>query len=128
MAVKSESGQQVEEEDGPASVQVSAYPKLLALLAVVKSSQEMIVWLQLCNPQHHHPAAPTSASSTNAPPQHNHRSSITYACCLYKRKHCRLYKAATENSHSNSISISSSNSNATAMLLQRCCSPGVTIF
>jgi len=50
-AVKRQREQQVEEEDAPAPVQVTAHSKLLTLLAVVKSSQDILVWLQLCNPQ-----------------------------------------------------------------------------
>ena len=48
--IKSEREQQEvkeEEEDGPASMQVTAHPTL----AVVKSHLDTLVWLQLCSPQ-----------------------------------------------------------------------------
>jgi len=44
-AVKRQRMQQVEDKE------VMAHPKLLTLLAVVKSSQALLVWLELCNPQ-----------------------------------------------------------------------------
>ena len=50
-AVKRKRGQQVEEEDAPASVQVAAHAEPLTLLAVVKAYFDMLIWLQLCNPQ-----------------------------------------------------------------------------
>jgi len=43
--------QEEEEEDAPALMQVMAHPEPLTLLAVVKSNFDMLVWLQLCNPQ-----------------------------------------------------------------------------
>ena len=52
--IKSEREQQEvkeEDEDGPASMQVTAHPTLLTLLAVVKSHLDTLVWLQLCSPQ-----------------------------------------------------------------------------
>ena len=42
---------QVEEGGGPASMQVTAHPEPLMLLAVAKSLQDTLVWLQLCNTQ-----------------------------------------------------------------------------
>jgi TPR repeat protein len=48
-AVKRKRGQQVEEEDAPASMHVTAHPKLLTLQAVVKSSQDTLVLLRLCD-------------------------------------------------------------------------------
>jgi len=49
-AVKRKRGQQVEEV-APAPMQVAAHPKLLMLLAVVKSSQDTLVLLRLCDVQ-----------------------------------------------------------------------------
>jgi len=49
-AVKRKRGQQVEEV-APASMQVAAHPKLLTLLAVVKSSQDTLVFMRLCDVQ-----------------------------------------------------------------------------
>jgi len=42
---------QVKEGGGPASMQVTAHPEPLMLLAVAKSLQDTLVWLQLCNTQ-----------------------------------------------------------------------------
>jgi TPR repeat protein len=50
-AVKRKRGQQVEEEHAPAPMQVTPHPKLLTLLAVVKSSQDTLVLLRLCDVQ-----------------------------------------------------------------------------
>jgi hypothetical protein len=49
-AVKRQREQEVE-EDAPASVQVTAHAEPLMLLALVKAYFDMLVWLQLCNPQ-----------------------------------------------------------------------------
>jgi len=43
--------QQLVEEDQRASMQVTAHPEPLAVLAVVKSHFDTLVWTQLCNPQ-----------------------------------------------------------------------------
>ncbi len=50
-AVKRQREQQVEEEDAPASVQVTAHAEPLLVLTLVKSYLGTLVWLQLCNPQ-----------------------------------------------------------------------------
>jgi len=43
--------EQPEEKNQPSALQVAAHTKLLTLLAVAKSSQDMLVLLQLCDPQ-----------------------------------------------------------------------------
>jgi len=50
-AVKRQREQEVEEDDAPASVQVTAHAEPLALLTVVKAHFDTLVWAQLCNPQ-----------------------------------------------------------------------------
>ena len=39
------------EEDAPASLETTAHPEPLTLLALVKAHFDTLVWLQLCNPQ-----------------------------------------------------------------------------
>ena len=50
-AGKRQRKRQVEEEDGPASMQVTAHAVPLTLLAVFKLFYGMLVWIQLCSPQ-----------------------------------------------------------------------------
>ena len=50
-AGKRQRKRQVEEEDGPASMQVTAHAVPLTLLAVFKFFYGMLVWMQLCSPQ-----------------------------------------------------------------------------
>jgi hypothetical protein len=50
-AVKRQREQQVEEEDAPASLQVTVHPEPLTLLAMVKAHFNTLVWAQLCTPQ-----------------------------------------------------------------------------
>jgi len=49
--VKRKRQQQLVEEDSPASLEVTAHPEPLTLLAMVKAHFDTLVWLQLCNPQ-----------------------------------------------------------------------------